>query len=64
MKLVKFNLTKKKEVYVNPNLVTTVIPYSDNNTIIHFVDNNSTVIVIHDSKYVISKLTEESDLKF
>lgn len=63
MKLVKFNLTKKKEVYVNPDLVTTVVPYSDSNTIIHFVDNNSTVIVIHDAEYVISKLTEDSDLK-
>ena len=41
MKLIKFDLTKKKEVYVNHELITTVIPYSDKNTIIHFVDSNS-----------------------
>jgi hypothetical protein len=61
MRLVKFYLSKKKEVYVNPDLVTTVVPYSDKNTIIHFVDNNSTVVVLHDVEYVISKLIEDSE---
>lgn len=61
MRLVKFYLSKKKEVYVNPDLVTTVVPYSDTNTIIHFVDNNSTVVVLHDVEYVVSKLKENSE---
>jgi len=58
MRLVKFDLSKKKEVYINPDLVTKVTPYSDKNTIINMVDNNSTVIVLHDVKYVLSKLTQ------
>jgi hypothetical protein len=61
MKLVKFDLNKKKVVYVNPELVTTVIEYSDKNTIIHFVDSNSTVVVNHDVNYVMSKLTKDSN---
>lgn len=64
MRLVKFNLYKKKEVYVNPDQVTTVIAYSDTNTIIHFVDSDSTVIVTDNIKDVVAKLTGESNLNY
>lgn len=61
MNLVKFDINKKKEVYINPDLVTKVIQYNDKNTIINMVDRNSTVIVLHDIRDVISKLTGKSE---
>jgi len=64
MRLVKFNINKKKEIYVNPDLVTTVIPYNEKNTIINFTDNNSTLIVIHGYEYVVKKLTGDLDSEF
>ena len=62
MKLIKLSLTKKKDVYVNPDNVTTVIPYTEEKTMIHFVDSSSTIVVVHDIEYVISKLNAESNL--
>jgi len=61
MKLVKLSLSKKKEVYVNPDNVTTVMPYGKTKTIIRFTSSTSTIAVIHNIEYVVSKLTNELD---
>jgi hypothetical protein len=59
MKLVKLSLSKKKEVYINPDNVTTIRPYGKNKTLIHFTGGTSTIGVFHSVKDVIAKLTNE-----
>lgn len=62
MELVKFRITKKKEMYVNPEKVTSVVSYGENKTMIHFVNSFTTAIVLHNTEYVVAKLTGKSEL--
>ena len=57
MRLVKFDKTRNKSVYVNPEQVRMVIPHNAEKTLIQF--NQTMVFVLHDVDYVVRKLTEE-----
>jgi|LGVF01.2.fsa_nt_gb hypothetical protein len=61
MRLVKFSVSKKKDIFVNPDKVTKLVPYGEDKTLISFVSQSSTVFVLHDIDYVVSKLTFESE---
>ena len=59
MKLVKFNKSKTKEIYVNPDLVKTVSKYNSEKTMIYF--NQGVIVVLNDVDYVVRKLTEKEE---
>lgn len=57
MKLVKFDKSKSKAVYVNPELVRYITSYGSEKTMIYF--NQGVIVVLHNIDYVVRKLTEE-----
>jgi hypothetical protein len=56
MKLVQFEKSKSKSIFINPERVNLVTRYNSEKTMIYY--DNSAVVVLHNVDYVVRKLTE------
>lgn len=60
MKLVEFNETKKRKVYINPEYVQKVAESGDK-TIIYLRESNAISVVIETIDEVVKKLTQDTE---
>lgn len=60
MKLVEFNETKKRKVYINPDYVLKLTPMGEK-TFIYMRESSSNTVVLDSIDEVVRKLTQDTE---
>ncbi len=63
MKLVEFEISRNRSIYINPEHIVQVMKHTDSKSMIYLLGPNIHV-VLHSVEEVVAKLTQDEDSRF